>query len=230
MASLPIYFKTHGIALEMQVGDLVCYFNPCEEHSDRRPENADAIISFLPQAVTDLHVKSVTGGLLGGIDCYSRDDTQILTDQRLRTFLQGTGPTDLAAKVLRRTKPIDGQVFEWGDALVGLTELKDSGGTYAVRMSIDDIEIDYFPVAPASVDAFLEQSSTCAVLVLTDWWKTDLEVLRRIVSAERSTIYYIGSETFRKKDLDTLCTLVLPKIAEKIICRKSKWTFPMDII
>jgi hypothetical protein len=230
MASPPIFFKTHGIALEMQIGDHVCYFNPYEEYSDRRPENADAIISFVPQAVTDLNVKSVTGGLLGGLDCFSRDDTQVLTDQRLRTCLQGTGPTDLAAKFLRRGRPIDGHIFEWGDSLVGLTELKDNGGTYAVRMAIDDVEIDYFPVAPASVDAFLGQSSTCAVLVLTDWWKTDLEVLRRILSADRSTIYYIGSETFRKKDLDTLCTLVLPKIAEKIVCRKQKWAFPADVI
>jgi hypothetical protein len=226
MSQSEISIKQHGVTIEIQIDDYVCYINPFEQSDDRNPENADVIMSFVRGGVNELHMKSDLSALMSGIVRYGMTKSNYLVCDTIQSHWRGldiaNDPVFADVPSKSSIRGLDANMLELGEHMIGTELLMHEEKPFGLGVTIDDTEIHYLYADSNCSEAFLEQTANCAILVAEDWKKAQ-NLFRKIINADHYEHYYLACSNLRKNELKEFKEVILPRSVAKLVLKKSKW-------
>lgn len=226
--------KHYGGTLEVQIGDAHrLYVNPAQEYPDRRPENADVIVSFLPPLPTATHdriLQEALSSTMIGFETYGTGETHyVLGDaidrhwkaERARASEVAWKVPGTGAGITRLgTTPI-----EVGPHRITHRPLALRNRVYGAGFIIGDIAFSYASLTEPVHTQFALERSDCAVLVPGDDGLSK-EALHHVLTHHEARWLYLAGFGLRKAELEALRSALPPEIADRVVARSGKWKLP----
>lgn len=223
-----IALKPFGYTLEVQINEARLYINPVEDFADRRPENGEVILSFIPAGADGEETE--LWRYMMGIDCYGTPTTHYFLNEPIHTHWKRELAN--AANVAYSTPGMgrgvhrirDGRA-EVGGCAVRFDELTHERNLYGVRVTAGDTRIAYLPMNPVFAAAFESEPADVVVLVMVRWTQHE-EAIRRLITNHSAPYFYLGGVAPRKKEQQAFLASLSPEAAKRVVFKGSKWKVP----